>query len=422
MSNKVSIVPGEYRVMPRGGDVDMHCFIPAKRTDRRRFPPAFWDNLSQVHLTPRALKEHDRRNKTHASSKRKAPGDSFHNIAKFARHGGPDLGDIRGYSRQRASTRATSPDGRPGLSRRSVAGMTETDDSGPPSPYDHNFGQHLIDNNIWVSCCWAHLYWRPRNYEDLRLLMPAREKSQVPFDQFSRRNENFVEWEYQNWHDEMKSERDVMIEIIPKIAGPDHPLPKNRNVYFSNMDAMTDLKVRPAPIFYDGASYKDLHPSVLSDLDSLIVPSKTRAHPVAPNLFLEAKPLWRGTGIAVRKACLDGAYGARAMHALQNYNREVPVYDGNAYAYSFVYNPINAALKIYAHYITAPRTPGGRPHYHMKKIKGFWMTMDVETFINGALAFREIRKLAKAHRDRFIEEANDRASELTAIGSEHVGS
>lgn len=211
-----------------------------------------------------------------------------------------------------------------------------------------------------------------------------------------------------------------MNEIIPKIAGDDHPLPKNRNVCFSNMDIMTDgVNVRPTPIFYDGACPRDLHPSVISDLDSLIVPSKLKSHPVAPNLFFETKPLWRGTGVAVQKACLDGAYGARAMHALQNYGREVPVYDANAYTYSFVYNPVNAALKIYAHYVW-PTGPGGGPTYHMKKIRGFWMTMDVDTWVNGAFAFRAIRNLAKAHRDRFIEEANARASELTAIGSEYV--
>lgn len=424
MSLKVSIIPGEYRLMNRGGHDDRRCFHPAKRTDRRRFPPAFWDNLSQVYLTSRALKEHERRNKTHASPKRKAPGVSFHNIAKFARHGGPDLGDIRGYSRQRASTCATSSDDcRPNLSSRSVVGVAETADSGPPSPYGYNFEQYLRDNNIWLfgpssPCSCSCSCWRPRNWRDLWLLVPEREKPSLPEEYF--RYEQFHPAYFENWHDEMRSEGDVMNEIIPKIAGDDHPLPKNRNVCFSNMDIMTDgVNVRPTPIFYDGACPRDLHPSVISDLDSLIVPSKLKSHPVAPNLFFETKPLWRGTGVAVQKACLDGAYGARAMHALQNYGREVPVYDANAYTYSFVYNPVNAALKIYAHYVW-PTGPGGGPTYHMKKIRGFWMTMDVDTWVNGAFAFRAIRNLAKAHRDRFIEEANARASELTAIGSEYV--
>ena len=88
-------------------------------------PPArFWDNLSKIHLTNAALKELDRRNSQHISSaisspplqrrglitrrstaREKYPPSSAATstgkipsqvLKQFARHGGPDLSQIRG--------------------------------------------------------------------------------------------------------------------------------------------------------------------------------------------------------------------------------------------------------------------------------------------------------------------------------------
>lgn len=51
---------------------------PAKRTGGLRsasnFPPAFWDSLSKFWLTPRALRELDRRNSTRRPTKSTTPG------------------------------------------------------------------------------------------------------------------------------------------------------------------------------------------------------------------------------------------------------------------------------------------------------------------------------------------------------------
>jgi len=88
-------------------------------------PPAFWDNLSKLWLTKRALRELDRRNRETSPSPSLSPHRHVHrpvtrkfvaeqktncqvahcagslsrrtpkNIAVFARHGGPDLSDLR---------------------------------------------------------------------------------------------------------------------------------------------------------------------------------------------------------------------------------------------------------------------------------------------------------------------------------------
>lgn len=76
---------------------------------------AFWDSLSQVSLTRHALKEHNRRNRSAAELYTPAPekpsdlgkGVGDH-IKRFARHGGPNLGDLRGVSMVLLSTELMS--------------------------------------------------------------------------------------------------------------------------------------------------------------------------------------------------------------------------------------------------------------------------------------------------------------------------
>ena len=101
-----------------------HC-----HPDRTQIPPAFWDNLSKIDLTKRALKELDRRN-TQAAPDSRPPSSRPHqpatrrvlaelkkscqplipaveyihdcgvedlkDIQHTARHGGLDLSDLRG--------------------------------------------------------------------------------------------------------------------------------------------------------------------------------------------------------------------------------------------------------------------------------------------------------------------------------------
>jgi len=66
---------------------------------------AFWDSLSHVSLTRHALKEHNRRNRSAVGLDTPAPENpsdsgtgACDHIKRFARHGGPDLGDLRGVS------------------------------------------------------------------------------------------------------------------------------------------------------------------------------------------------------------------------------------------------------------------------------------------------------------------------------------
>lgn len=73
-------------------------FSAAQNTSN--YPLKFWDNLSKIWLTPRALRELDRRNNTNPSTISTATSSSITAIilARFARHGGPDLRYLQGVS------------------------------------------------------------------------------------------------------------------------------------------------------------------------------------------------------------------------------------------------------------------------------------------------------------------------------------
>lgn len=69
---------------------------------RHRTPSWFWDNLSRLPLTPRALREFDRRTVWPAAPvppKRTGKEDiNLARLKRFARHGGPALDDLRAVS------------------------------------------------------------------------------------------------------------------------------------------------------------------------------------------------------------------------------------------------------------------------------------------------------------------------------------
>lgn len=69
-----------------------------KRTEPRNYSPRFWDDLSKIELWPRALRELDRRNSNQPPPTPAIPDIFPTNLARFARHGGPDLDHLRGVT------------------------------------------------------------------------------------------------------------------------------------------------------------------------------------------------------------------------------------------------------------------------------------------------------------------------------------
>lgn len=160
------------------------------------------------------------------------------------------------------------------------------------------------------------------------------------------------------------------------------------------------------PDYYYGAHPKQLDKRVRNNerINKHIVPSTSSHFPVVPNFFIEAKGP-RGSGEeALLQACHDGALGARAMHSLQSYGKDQPLYDNNTYAMSSTYHL--GTLKIYGHSIAQPNGPGKQPEYYMHQLGGWSMTGNQNTFLQGATAFKNALDWTKDHRDAAITSAN----------------
>jgi hypothetical protein len=202
-------------------------------------------------------------------------------------------------------------------------------------------------------------------------------------------------------------EDDVLHDVIPFITGTNNNSHfMARSTIFGNLEPLTSGELAPAnPDIYYGARPEYLDREVRDELTNHIIPSTMDHKPMAPNFFMEVKGPDGNAAVAARQVLYDGAVGARGMHSLQTYGQAEPTYDGNAYTYSATYH--RPTLQLYEHHITAPTTPGGQPEYHhMTQLDGWVMTSNIYSFRRGATAFRNLRDLAKQHRDGFIQAAN----------------
>ncbi|KAL7917979.1 hypothetical protein ACQKWADRAFT_265137 [Trichoderma austrokoningii] len=377
-----------------------------KHPDQDNFSPAFWDNLSKIFLTRRALRELDRRNNARPRSEKAAPELSTTDVNRYSRRGGPDLRHLRGYPKPESALSDQLSFSRPSnrLGRQSMAtNKTKC------SAYCKEFQQRLQDHNIYMIDEGSE----PANQMEIeseleleRASLSPSEFSNDAFKQFRRRNRSCV------------SESEVMSTIIPIICGSNNNILCQQNVLFTELAPIIDQDaVKPRPDFFDGSRLRELVQEVRNNevVRSTAIPTKHANVPVVPNFYLEVKGPDGSAAVAQRQACYVGAYGARAMHTLQNYRASEPTYDGNAYTYSSIYHSSTGTLELYAHHMTAPTTEGGQPEYHMNQIDSWGMTRNADTFRQGAAVFRNARELAERHRRSFIQAANSRASRSGAV-------
>ncbi|KAF2966227.1 hypothetical protein GQX73_g7360 [Xylaria multiplex] len=268
-----------------------------------------------------------------------------------------------------------------------------------------DFEQHLIDHNIYLdnnkSSALNIQYIRDR----LRRSRPS-----LSLSRFS--NEDFQAFKRSNAT--IASEDDVVVEIVPVMCGTNKILSK-RNLLFTELEPITDETAsKPKPDVFDGACLDDIDKRIRADehIYPLIIPTKHVHVPVAPNFFLEVKGQSGDPAILMRQACYDGANGARAMHCLQNYGREEPIYDGNAYTFSATYHPGTRTLALYAHHPTAPASSGSKPEYHLTDLPGYYLMSDRQALVDGLTAFRNLRDMAQEFRDGFIRVANAHTQNL----------
>ncbi|KAF5020422.1 hypothetical protein F66182_7549 [Fusarium sp. NRRL 66182] len=391
-------------------------------------PPRFWDNLSGKHLTRNALRELDRRNTTIAQNRRDRstqpdttkierpqPVNRFLDqcsptcigrIKRSARQGGPDLRDLRGSSLGRRKRGSQSP------SRGNTTSNTTTTKS--TGPYDRTFQQHLIDHNIYpdrYEYPGGRIPPRPENLEDIRQALgqprPSLSPSLFPYDRYEA---------FQRADAHSSKESQVIADVIPILEGnvSDRKCAA-RQVPFTNLDHLTDGTLVPGnPDLYYGARPEQLDQNVRRELGGHIIPSTQYDLPIVPNFFLEVKGPDGSAAVAKRQLLYDMALGVKGYDAVRSYKADTATYDNKAYTIGCTYQ--DGQLKMYASHPIKPCISRQKPGIVMTQLKAFALTNDLDTFRQGATAYRNGRDWAKLQRDQAIAQANER-TELESFDS-----
>ncbi|MCJ1449359.1 MAG: hypothetical protein MMC23_009879 [Stictis urceolatum] len=410
---------------------------PAPSKKQKASPPAeFWDNLSIIWLTKRALKELDRRNiatvphptqsprrqrpATRALRKsrssllsateylRRCEPGALKDIKAFAKQGGPDLSSLRNHREPVCNTMSSNQSSRRNI-RASSSGTkptTNTTRTKSTGTYDRDFQQHLIDHGIYPD---KYEYpdgsetVEPMEWEEINQRLAQPRPSLSP-SQFS--DGKFKKFARADAH--VSKEKQVSESVIPIIEGkiPDSKC-RSGGIPFNNLDPLTDGTLKPGnPDIFYGARPEQLDRKVRQELEGLIVPSTQHDLPIAPNFFLAVKGPDGSLAVAERQACYDGALGARGMHSLKSHGQKEPKYDNCAHTITSIYQ--GGQLKMYTSHPTEPSAPGEPPEYHMHQLGAYAMTNKSSTFREGAAAYRNARDWAKEQRDTAIAQANER--------------
>ena len=195
-------------------------------------------------------------------------------------------------------------------------------------------------------------------------------------------------------------------------------IPSAKRRLFENLAPLTDGTIPDAmPDFYHGAIPQQLDARVRAILNLVVVPAFKGRIPILPNNPTEGEGPDDIREVTHRQIWYASALGARSMQHLQSHGQPEPVYDNNAYTIGSLFD--GNALRMYVTHPTAPSSPGGKPAYHVNQCRAVGMRDDVETFRQGAMAFRNARDWTRDKRDELIEEANQRVA--ATAQSESIG-
>lgn len=289
---------------------------------------------------------------------------------------------------------------------------TNTLTSKSTGPYNRNFQQNLIDGGVLPPAYRypdGRLPEKPINWGEIqrRLREPRPSLSSSKFSEED--HERFVQADADAF-----KEKQITTSVIPIIEGYiEDAKCVSGGIQFANLDHLTDGTLVPGnPDIYYGARPEQLHRRVRDELSGHIIPSTHDDLPIVPNFFLAAKGPDGSLAVASKQASYDGSLGARGMQSLLSYGQAEPVTNNNAYTITSIYH--GGQLKMYTSHAIMSTSPDSQPEYHMHQLNTWGLTGNIETFRQGAGAYRNLRDWAKEQRDGAIKRANERAVELPA--------
>jgi hypothetical protein len=367
-------------------------------------PKTFWDGLQKVWLTPRALDELDRQtadmeppfprraNPAHLS----LPVADLRALKRFARHGGPDLTDLRNFPDTIWDDHITGEPTRPVPPPRVNAGNIDI------GAYDRNFQDVLVNNGVLGEAEDGPNTQRPANWTAINERMRRRRDS-LSSDMFGR-----IDHEQFRRTDAL-TERggNPLFSVVQSLQGGNRGISSAERGTWENLAPLVvEEPLAPQPESYDARRALHVNGRVRQALASLIVPSTGYPMRVLPNFAVSAKKKTFPADNLRLVALHAGAHGARAMHQMQMYGAEGhEPHDNKAYTIGATYH--DRVLRLYTIHPTPSTNPTKRAtDYQMNELGAWAVGRTPEAFREGASAFRNLREWADEMRAEFVDKAN----------------
>lgn len=392
-------------------------------------PPKFWDNLSRIPLSRGALKEHDRRNRHIAAAPNPTDSKSIkYDLTRYARHGGPDLSDLRGFGEEieeevaeedgdrdgddmlrgrqaRGGSSGTSRGGvtkRRGSRRRGTSSDQQTKSS---SPYDPAIKQHLTDHRVWPMHYWYEDGEEPPPPDNLQEIMAhlhgALRASLEP--------ENFTVEDFQRFRKayhltSSEEARSRTLELVEGALSTSTRHVKRGPFQLNRLYPLTPDQLVPGhPDRAFGSRPETLDRAARYDpqIQDLILPTAAQDI-LCPNFIVHVKGPGGTQEVADVQAVYDGALAARGMEALWAYGTEGDERDQPNDARTLTCTFVSGTLRMYAVHI---RPCGASATRVQRQQTSSWDTNDAIEYITTLIgawfidtSLEELRKATSAFR------------------------
>ena len=274
--------------------------------------------------------------------------------------------------------------------------------------YDAHFEQLCVQSGIHFERFTKQS--TPNNLTSIReILQPVHHS--LTAEELSRKDDMDFGAFWRVHHDSDHGDK-MMANLYPLLVGD-----SGGDVLVEKNCGMRNLcKFHPAlpvaqPHVCDGARQCDISRRVREDLGDFIVPMLEGDGPAAPNHFVQFAGQWDCYPRMHRQAVYNGAFGARAMFALQNYGRDEPLYDGNAYALTCTYFP-SSTFAIYT--VHPVRSASGRTEFQLTRVKTVSVGSNDASFNDVSSALRNARDFCEQQRNCLIGTAKAVADSMAS--------
>lgn len=405
------------------GTGNFHSLRPTWLSTTRN-PPNLYDHLAHIRLEPQALDEFNRRNallpqltpfapesssETLLASLPLRRGEVPAELQQFARLGGPDLTDLRGYTRPVSipSLNTESLD-MSQQKRKSDAQENENPDkkkSKKSNAYDDNFETFLLDRNVNGEI----MELEPSNFADLKETLAEERLDMSPTNFTNDKLKKLIS----DIKNDTRNEGGVEDKIVTVIRGDaDYPTAKGQ-ACTAWIPLTEDVQLaRAEPDYYDGLKPHKDNALLRKHLSHLIVPAPNM-NPFLANFFFEVKGPKGILEGARRQAMYDGAYGARGMYFTGVIAEEKEL-TKKAVTFSAIY--ASGVLKLFAHFILRPNEKDNVLHYHMTLLDSFLLDNSLEQAREAITSFRNLRDHAAPARADLAERASKSLRKLAKAG------